>query len=154
MLLTRLPQETVATAPTSAQLAGALVPGVKMWGIRLPPALQELFDPKAQGIYLKASPSESYFEARTSRAESPEALQGIHSDNVLLIADEASGVPEQVFEAAIGSMSGEHATTLLIGNPVRTSGFFYDTFHKVKDRWFTTQVSYRDSTRVSAEFVQ
>jgi phage terminase large subunit len=153
MLLTRFPQKTVATAPTSAQLAGALVPEVKMWGIRLPPVLLELFDIKAAGIYLKASPSESFFEARTSRAESPEALQGIHADHVLLIADEASGVPEQVFEAAIGSMSGEHCTTLLIGNPVRTSGFFYDTFHKVRDRWFTTTVSFRDSSRVSAQFV-
>jgi phage terminase large subunit len=153
-LLTRFPQKTVATAPTSGQLNGALLPEIKMWGTRLAPALQELFDVKATGIYLRAAPSESFFEARTSRAESPEALQGIHSDHVLLIGDEASGIPEQVYEAAIGSMSGTNATTLLIGNPVRTSGFFYECFHKVRDRWFTTQVSYRDSTRVSDEFVE
>jgi phage terminase large subunit len=153
-LLTRLPQKAVATAPTSAQLEGALLPEIKMWGGRLPPVLQELFEIKAHGIYLKAAPSESFFEARTSRAEKPEALQGIHSEHVLLIADEASGVPEAVFEAAIGSMSGEHATTLLIGNPVRSSGFFYDTFHKMKDRWFTVKVGYMDSARVSAAFVE
>src|SRR5690606_6386789 len=80
-LLTRFPQKTVATAPTSGQLNGALVPEIKMWGARLPPALRELFDFKASGIYLKARPESSYFEARTSRAESPEALQGIHSDH-------------------------------------------------------------------------
>ena len=154
MLLTRLPQKTVATAPTSAQLKGALLPEVKMWGTRLPPVLQELFDIKAEGIYLRAAPSESFFEARTSRAESPEAMQGVHSENVLLIGDEASGIPEQVYEAAIGSMSGEHATTLLIGNPVRSSGFFYECFHRMKDRWMTMRVSYKDSSRVSEAFVE
>ena len=156
MLLTRFPQKTIATAPTSAQLQGALVPEIKMWGTRLPPVLQDLFDVKASGIYLKAAPSASYFEARTSRAESPEALQGIHSDYVLLIGDEASGIPEPVYEASIGSMSSEEAITLLIGNPVRTSGFFYDTFHKpgVRERWFTVKVAHYDSTRVSPEFVE
>src|SRR5690606_39472530 len=30
-LLTRFPQKTIATAPTSAQFQGALVPEIKMW---------------------------------------------------------------------------------------------------------------------------
>lgn len=156
MLLTRYPQKTIATAPTSAQLQGALVPEIKMWGTRLPLPLQELFDVKASGIYLKAAPASSFFEARTSRAESPEALQGVHSDHVLLIGDEASGIPEPVYEASIGSMSSEEAVTLLIGNPVRTSGFFYDTFHKpgIRERWFTTKVAHYDSTRVAESFVE
>lgn len=154
MLLTRFPQKTVATAPTSSQLKGALLPEVKMWLTHLPPVLQELFEVKAEGIYLRSAPSESFFEARTSRAESPEAMQGVHSDNVLLIGDEASGIPEQVYEAAIGSMSGEHATTLLIGNPVRSSGFFFDCFGKMRDRWLTITVSYKDSSRVSDAFVE
>ena len=58
------------------------------------------------------------------RAETPEALARVHSDHVLLIVDEASGVPEQVFEAAAGSMSGHSATTLMLSNPTRSSGTF------------------------------
>lgn len=154
MLLTRFPQKTVATAPSSAQLKGALVPEVKMWGRMLPQPLQDLFEVKAEGIYLKAAPESSFFEARTARAESPEALQGVHSDNVLLIADEASGVPEAIFEAAKGSMSGHNATTLLLSNPTRTSGTFFDTHHKIKQRWYTKQISYKDSSRVTAEFAR
>lgn len=153
-ILTRFPQKTVATAPSSSQLKGALIPEIKMWLGRLPPVLQELFDVKAEGIYLEQAPDESFFEARTSRAEKPEALQGVHSKHVLLVADEASGVPEPVFEAASGSMSGHDATTLLIGNPVRTSGFFYDTHHKLKDMWFTIQVGHSDSPRVTEDFVE
>ncbi len=153
MLLTRFPQKTVATAPSSGQLAGALLPEVKTWFNHMPDALRTIFTVKAAGIYLNSAPSESFFEARTSRAEKPEALQGVHAENVLLIVDEASAVPEGIFESAIGSMSGEHATTLLISNPVRTSGFFYDTHHKLRDLWFTIHVSHADSPRVTDAFV-
>ncbi len=54
---------------------------------------------KQERIEFNAAPTEMFISARTSRAEQPEALQGIHSENVMLVADEASGVPEQVFEA-------------------------------------------------------
>lgn len=154
MLICRFPQKTVVTAPTSGQLKGALVPEVKKWLKRLPPILQDLFTVKAEGIYLTAAEEESFFEARTSRAEAPEALQGVHSEHVLLIGDEASGIPEKVFEAAVGSMSSDNATTLLIGNPVRTSGFFFDCFHNLRDMWFTEHVSHEDSPRVTDDFVQ
>ena len=154
MLLTRYPQRTVATAPGAPQLEGALIPEVKLWGKKLSPLLLDLFEIKAKGIYLRTNPESSYFEARTSRADNPEALQGVHSDNVLLIGDEASGIPEAVYEAAIGSMSGENATTLLIGNPVRTSGLFFDTHHKLKDMWHTVKVGHTDSPRVTDDFVE
>lgn len=151
--LTRFPQKTVATAPSASQLKGALVPEVKMWFRGMPQVLQDLFEVKAEGIYLKDAPESSYFEARTARAESPEALQGVHSEHVLLIADEASGVPEAIFEAAAGSMSGHNATTLLLSNPVRANGFFYDTHNANKAQWFTVHVSAEDSPRVTDDFV-
>jgi phage terminase large subunit len=153
MLLCRFPQKTVATAPSRGQLEDALVSEILMWGQRLPPALFDLFDVKKNRIELKAAKDESFFTARTARAENPEALQGIHSEHVLLIADEASGVPEQIFEAAAGSMSGHSACTLLLSNPVRSSGFFYDTHHKLREHWFTMRVSAADSPRVSDAFV-
>jgi hypothetical protein len=76
-----------------------------------------------------------------------------NSTNVLLIADEASGIPEQVFEAAAGSMSGHSATTILLGNPTRSSGYFYDTHHRLKSEWWTRRVSCADSKRVSKEYI-
>lgn len=165
MLLARFPQKTVATAPSRGQLEDALVVEVLKWYGRLPSALQELFELKKNRIELRAAPNESFFTARTAREENPEALQGIHSDHVLLIADEGSGVPEKIYEGGGGSMSGHSATTVLAGNPVRTSGLFFDTHHRLKSDWFTLHViaagavrgslapgSYA-STRVSDEFV-
>jgi phage terminase large subunit len=151
--LTRFPQKTVCTAPTSAQLFDALAAETKSWFKRLPPALQTLFELKSESIHLAAAPEESFVSFRTSRAETPEALAGVHSANVLLIADEASGVPEQVFEAAAGSMSGHTATTVLAGNPVRTSGLFFDTHHKLREVWTTFQISCVGHPRISPDFV-
>lgn len=154
MLLFRFPQKTVATAPTRGQLFDALFAEVMIWFGHLPKPIQDLYNPKSDRIELKASPDESFFSARTARSENPEALQGVHAPNVLLIADEASGVPEAIFEAAVGSMSGEHATTILASNPVRTSGFFFDTHHKLKHMWKTYHISAKDSERVTDDFVR
>jgi hypothetical protein len=153
-LLTRYPVKVVVTAPTSAQLYDALFAELKRWVKELPQPIQDLLDVKQERIELKASATEAFISARTSRAEQPEALQGVHSDNVMLVADEASGVPEAVFEAAAGSMSGHNALTILLGNPVRSSGFFFETHNRLKDEWWTRRVSCLDSTRVSKEYVQ
>ena len=152
-LLTRYPCKIVVTAPTSAQLFDALFAETKRWLKKLPDVLKTLLETKADRVFLRASPTESFMSCRTSRAETPEALQGVHSENVMLVADEASGVPEQVFEAASGSMSGENAVTILLGNPTRTSGFFFETHHRLSSSWWTTRVSCLDSPRVSDEYI-
>ena len=116
--------------------------------------LSELLETKTDRIFLKASPTEAFISCRTSRAETPEALQGVHSENVMLLCDEASGIPESVFESAGGSMSGDNATTILLGNPTRSSGFFFDTHHRMADSWWTRKVSCIDSPRVSKEYIE
>jgi phage terminase large subunit len=151
--MTRTPVKVVVTAPTSAQLFDAMFAELKRWVMQMPQPLQDLITVKQDRIVFNAAPDEMFISARTSRAEQPEALQGIHSDNVMLVADEASGVPEQVFEAAAGSMSGHNAVTLLLGNPTRSSGFFYDTHNRLANEWVTFRVSCEDSPRVSKEYI-
>ena len=147
------PQKTVVTAPSAPQLFDAFFVEFKHWVKRLPADLQGLLNVKSDRVELKSAPESSFLSCRTSRSDSPEALQGVHSDHVLLICDEASGIPEGVFEAASGSMSGENACTLLIGNPVRITGLFYDTHTRIADDWFTATVSAYDTRRVSQEFI-
>jgi len=111
-------------------------------------------DVKQDRIEVIGANEEAFISARTSRAEQPEALQGVHSDHVMLVGDEASGIPEKVFEAASGSMSGHNAVTLLLGNPVRSSGFFYDTHNRLGGDWVTMKVSCADSPRVSEAYIE
>jgi|TARA_R110000824_G_scaffold42604_1_gene125289 phage terminase large subunit len=145
--------KVVITAPTSAQLHDALLPEAKAWLKNAPKGYKEMFTVRADRIELANDPERNFISARTSRAEQPDALQGIHAEHVLLICDEASGVPEQVYEAAGGSMSALHSCMVLAGNPVRSSGYFYDTFHKLSDRWNTFHVSCEDSERVSQDYI-
>ncbi len=153
-LFLRFPVKIVVTAPTSSQLYDALFAEVKRWVKVLPPVLFDQLEVKQDRIEMKDANNEAFISARTSRAEQPEALQGVHSDNVMLVADEASGIPEQVFEAAAGSMSGHAAVTLLLGNPVRSSGFFFDTHNRLAGDWITMKVSCTDSPRVSEAYIE
>jgi phage terminase large subunit len=153
-MVTRYPQKAICTAPTAGQLFDALFAEVKFWINKLPEPIRELFETTSDKVTLKAAPEASFISARTSSADRPEALAGIHSEHVLLIIDEASAVPEAVFESAAGSMSGEHASTLLIGNPTRNSGMFFNTHHKLASEWRTFHVSCLDSPRVSKDFVE
>jgi len=153
-LLTRYPVKIVVTAPTSGQLFDALFAEVKRRIKDMPEALRDLLDTTSERVVLKASPTEAFISARTSSKERPEALAGIHAEHVLLVADEASGVPDEVFESAAGSMSTEGACTLLLGNPVRTSGFFYRVFAELSDDWETRTVSCLDNPLVTPDFIR
>lgn len=153
-MVTRYPQKTVLTAPTAGQLFDALFAETKFWVRKLPPALLELFELKAESIELKSDPEGSFVSAKTSSADRPEAMAGVHSAHVLLICDEASAIAEAVYEAAAGSMSGFSACTILISNPTRNVGLFFMAFHALKDDWCCHHVSCIGSPRVSPDFVK
>jgi hypothetical protein len=160
-VLCRFPQKTGCTAPTSSQLFDALFAEVKGWISQLPEPIQALLIIKADHIELAANPAQSFVSFKTARAETPEAIAGLHAPWVLIVVDEASGVYEAIFESAIGSMSEAHATTLLLGNPVRTSGTFFDSHHKMRERWRTYHIhglkshpTGTYSARVTPEFVE
>lgn len=149
---TRAPFKVGVTAPSAPQLFDALWAETRVVFNRLPPAWRDLWDITSDRIALKLAPDECFVTARTARADKPEALQGLHSANLLFVVDEASGVDEQVFEAASGSMSTAGAMTLLTGNPTRATGYFWRTHNLERDRWWTRRVSSRDSPRVDPAF--
>lgn len=155
-ICTRYPQKTVCTAPTQGQLFDALAAETKTWISKLPQGVRDGLEVQTEQILLKARPTASFVSFKTSRPEKPEALAGVHSDNVLLIGDEASGIPDAVFEAAVGSMSGHTATTVLAGNPVRSSGYFYDSFNSpdVSGSWYKVHISCVGHPRVTPDFVE
>jgi hypothetical protein len=147
--------KVILTAPSGPQLFDALYAETKMWFAMLPDALRESFTLGADRIASVAAPEQLFVSARTSRAETPEAIQGIHSElgRVILVCDEASGIADSVFEAGSGSMSGENCCTVLFSNPTRITGFFFDTHHRLKDHWLTKHVSCVTSKRVARDYL-
>jgi hypothetical protein len=55
--------------------------------------------------------------------DQPEALQGIRAPRMLVLADEASGIPDTTFAALEGNLAGG-GKMLLTGNPTKSSGYF------------------------------
>ncbi len=72
-------------------------------------------------------------------------FQGFHSENILVIVDEASEVREYIFDAIFGCLTSENAKMLMIGNPSNLAGTFYDAFHTHRDRWKTIHISAFDT---------
>lgn len=132
------PCKIPCTAPTSHQLDDILWAEIAKWHSvykeRIPQLAKE-FTWSSEKFYLTDRPQESFAVARTSRPEKPEALQGFHSDNILFVIDEASGVAEKVFEVAEGALSTDGAFALMAANPTREDGYFYDSHHKMRNRW-------------------
>jgi hypothetical protein len=153
-MFTRFPQKSVLTAPTQSQLFDALFSEVKRWINELPKFMRDQVEVTTDRVALKVAPESSFMSARTSSSERPEALAGVHSDHVLLVCDEASAIPEPVFEAASGSMSSFQATTILISNPTRNTGLFFKTHHELASSWFRLHVSCIGSALVSPDFIK
>lgn len=140
------------TAPTEPQLKMGLWPECSKWIRKIPDNLKEAFP--FEMLTDKITFLENFAMARTARAERPESFQGIHSTNVMLIADEASAVAEEVYMAGQGVMSSKGAITILIGNPTRNVGTFYDAFHSDSHMYWTKTVSAFDSSMVTEEFIR
>ena len=54
----------------------------------------------------------------------PSAFQGIHARRVLVVIDEACGVPEGIWTAANSLVANEHGRILAIGNPDDPGSYF------------------------------
>ena len=152
-LLTHYPAKVACTANTGSQLSDVLWGEVAKWARKLPEGFQQLLDIKSDKIELSGA-SDSAAYARTAAKDRPEALQGFHSPNMLFLVDEASGVPDIIFQVAEGALSTKGAKVVMCGNPTRNTGYFYDAFHSMADRWKTMKVSCDDSDLVSDEFVK
>ena len=151
-LLSHYPCKVAVTANTAHQLSDVLWTEIDKWARRLPEGFRDLMEFKTDKISLKGA-SDSFCVARTSRKENPEALQGFHSENMLFLVEEASGVPDIVFQVAEGALSTAGAKTVMCGNPTRSDGFFYESFHSQRHRWHNITVSCEDGEYVSEEFL-
>lgn len=150
-LCTRPFPKIPCTAPTEHQLFDVLWAEISKW-MRNNPELKNDIIWTQQKVYMKGYPEEWFAVPRT--ATNPEALQGFHAEHVLYIIDEASGVSDKVFEPVLGAMTGEDAKLLMMGNPTRLTGFFFDSHHRNRGQYSAIHVDGRDSTHVSSKFVR
>ena len=65
---------------------------------------------------------------KVESADDGKRLTGFHSENILVIFDEAPAVNEKLWKIKETLMTSENARFLAIGNPVSDSGYLYEGF--------------------------
>jgi len=141
----------ITTAPTGRQVREVLWREIKQAAKG-----KDLYPPEAM-LETKINIDDRWFALGIATNE-PDQFQGFHSDNLLVVVDEASGVKDDIFEAIDGL---KPTKLLLLGNPLRNTGRFarafkeqgikkicisafdtpnltasgFDTFEKFRDLW-------------------
>lgn len=80
-------------------------------------------------------------EVRGYTAKDAEGLAGFSGARILALVDEASGYPDHLHTAIVGNLAAQGCKEVLISNPTRGSGFFFDAFHAKAGGYKTIQVS-------------
>lgn len=75
-----------------------------------------------------------------------ERFMGFHAEHILVVFDEASGIPPPIYTAASGNLTSQHSRWLLIGNPLSPSGQFYD--NSKNPNWHKIHISAFDSPAI------
>lgn len=141
------------TAPTSHQMHDVLAKEVSIWISKMPESYKAMFEQSNDYVRVTYNPDAWFARFRTSTKENIEAIAGVHSDHVLVVADEAAGVPEPIFQAAEGALTSGNVFVFLIANPTRIDGYFYNTQHRYVNDWQVLSFSSEDSPIVSKDFV-
>lgn len=85
----------------------------------------------------------AYAVARKPDDNDPEGLQGTHAERVMVIVDEANGVPPELWDAVKGLIVNAESRILAIGNPYEPQGPFFEacrlpTWHVIHISVFDT----------------
>ena len=84
-------------------------------------------------------------------AESADQFQGFHSDNMLIVVDEAEGVSDEIYEGIEAVMTSSEPRLLLIGNPTTVSGAFRRAFYEERKLYYPITISALQSPNVDVD---
>lgn len=140
-LATRKNARVAITANTEKQLRNVTWSELAIWHERF--LLKHWFQWRGTDYAHVTNPAAwRAFQATWSEAN-PEGFQGLHGRNLMVIMDEASGIPRSVWEAARGATTTSGNVHIALGNPTRPEGEFYDIFHKRNHRWNVAHIDSR-----------
>lgn len=157
-MCTRPYAKVVCTAPTNRQLSDILWSELSKWLRKS--TLADEFVIQSDKIFHKDAPKEYWIRAvspsvKASKEDQAETLAGFHSEHLMIVVDEASGVADPVFVPLEGALTQEDNRVLLIGNPTRNTGYFHEThFHpEISKKWKKFHWDSRKSSNVTPDMV-
>jgi hypothetical protein len=138
---TRAHLNGVVTANTTAQLSTKTWRELAVWH-KL--ALNAHWFKWTATKFFHVEHPETWFTAAIPNTEqNSEAFAGLHAKHVLVIYDEASAIPDKIWEVSEGAMTTPRAMWFAFGNPTRNTGRFRDCFGKDRHRWVTQKIDSR-----------
>lgn len=146
-LTTRPDTQAVVTANTETQLKTKTWVQLATWHRRC--RFSKGF--KLSGLSLAAADPK---QTRTWRCDAvpwnetnPEAFAGLHNQGgrILLVFDEASAIPDIIWETAEGALTDRDTEILWLvaGNPTKATGRFRECFGRYAHRWACRQIDSR-----------
>ena len=156
MLTTRIGSTTIVSANSESQLRSITWAEITKWlalllnshwyevsATRVMPAkwLAELVEKD-----LKKGTRYWSVEGRLWSEENPDAYAGVHNfDGVLVVFDEASGIPDSIWAVTSGFFTENTPNRFwfAFSNPRRPEGYFYECFNAKRDFWRTQNIDSR-----------
>lgn len=156
---TRPYAKVACTAPTARQLRDILWSELSKWLRKS--QLKDEFVFQSEKIYNKRAKDEWWIRAisasvTSSPEEQAETLAGLHGDHLLIVIDEASGVPDPVYTTLEGALTQTDNRALMIGNMTKNSGYFYEShYHKeIRKLWNKLHWNSEESSNVDPGFCE
>lgn len=95
-------------------------------------------------------------DAQVCREENSESFAGLHAagSSPWYLFDEASAVPDIIWEVAEGGLTDGEPFWFVFGNPTRNTGRFRECWRKFKHRWHTRQVDSRTAKMTNKKKIE
>lgn len=142
----------VITANTEAQLNTKTWRELAVWHKRCLNA--HWFNWTATKFYHVHHPETWFVSSIPWNETRPEAFAGLHAEHVLVIYDEASAIPDCIWEVSEGAMTTPRAMWFCYGNPTKNTGRFRECFGRFKHRWHHTQIDSRTCKMTNKSEIQ
>lgn len=155
------------TAPTEKQIVNILWAEVGRWLNRMGPDGQPICTIKSWIVHQRDKIYHRDFGDKTNFSfyktanpkDDPEAqahtLYGFHAPFMIIILDEASGIPEPVFKPLEGTLTGECNLLLMIFNPIYRTGFAVESqVGSNSDKWVKIRWDAEESEIVSRDHIR
>lgn len=156
---TRPYSKGVVTANTSDQLKTKTWAELGKWHkVSLTASWSDYFASRGNMALVNRQHPEAWrVDAQTCEERNSESFAGLHAANStpFYIFDEASAVPEKVYEVSDGGLTDGEPMRFLFGNPTRSSGRFREAcFGRLKHRFITRCIDSRTVEGTNKELLK
>ncbi len=155
ILSTRPHSIGTVTANTLAQLESRTWAAIRHW-LKLC-ITAHWFDIRMTGIYSKQSPEDWKVVMQTCREDNSQAFAGQHAKNSTswYMFDEASNIPDSIWDVASGGLTDGEPMFFAWGQPTRSNGRFHEiSFGSLRNRWNNRTIDSRNSRFTNKELIR